>query len=95
MLRILRKYIVGGRTDKRESAWLVFIAWAIAFVWAAHKEAAGFSVAGTQAILSAAMIPVIALVAVAHGMEWVSEQTSWGKKQDDGGGFGMGMEAGD
>jgi hypothetical protein len=47
------------------------------FGWMAIKESAGIAMDGTQSILSLAFPLVIANLALAHGMEWVSTQTGW------------------
>ncbi|MEP3892495.1 MAG: hypothetical protein ABJN52_00650 [Litorimonas sp.] len=78
MLKFFGRYLIGGRTGKREQAWAVFLLWCAAFGWAAVKEATGANLAGTQSILSLAFPLVIANLALAHGMEWVSAQTGWG-----------------
>lgn len=77
MLRHLRKWILGGRSDKREQAWLVFAMWAAAFLYAAYQEAHGNPMEGTQAILTAIFLPVLANLTLAHGMEWFGSQSKW------------------
>ncbi|QBR35773.1 hypothetical protein ETW23_06060 [Leisingera sp. NJS201] len=81
MLKFFGRFIIGGRSGKREQAWAVFLLWCFAFAWMAAKEAAGVAVDGTQSILSLAFPMVIANLALAHGMEWVSTQTGWGDGQ--------------
>jgi hypothetical protein len=81
MLKHFGKFMIGGRSGKREQAWAVFLLWAFAFGWFASKEAGGAEMAGTQAILIAAFPLVIANLALAHGMEWVSSQTGWGRQE--------------
>ncbi|WP_420567828.1 hypothetical protein [Thalassovita sp.] len=83
MLKFFGRYMIGGRSGKREQAWAVFLLWCGAFGWMAAKEASGIPMDGTQSILSLAFPMVIANLALAHGMEWVSTQTniasSWGE----------------
>lgn len=81
MLKFFGRFIIGGRSGKREQAWAVFLLWCFAFAWMAANEAAGVAMDGTQSILSLAFPMVIANLALAHGMEWVSTQTAWGDGQ--------------
>jgi len=81
MLKFFGRFVIGGRSGKREQAWAVFLLWCSAFAWVAVKEAAGIQMEGTQAILSVALWPVIVNLAAAHGMEWFSAQTSWASPQ--------------
>lgn len=78
MLKLFGRYVIGGRSGKREQAWAVFLLWCAGFAWLAAKEAGGAALEGTQSILSLALPLVIANLALAHGMEWVSAQTGWG-----------------
>lgn len=84
MLKFVTKYIIGGRSGKREAAWFVFLLWAIAFAWSAWREAHGFPVTGVQSILTAALPFVLGFVLSVHGMDWVSKQTNWGGPANDG-----------
>ena len=77
MLKFFGRFIIGGRSGKREQAWAVFLLWCAGFGWMAIKESAGIAMDGTQSILSLAFPLVIANLALAHGMEWVSTQTGW------------------
>tara|TARA_R100000773_G_scaffold43185_1_gene41275 strand:+ start:298 stop:543 length:246 start_codon:yes stop_codon:yes gene_type:complete len=81
MLKLFGRFVIGGRTGKREQAWAVFILWCAAFVWFAAKEAAGASLEGTQAILTLALPLVIGNLITAYGMEWASSQTKWGDSE--------------
>lgn len=78
MIKILGKYVIGGRSGKREQAWAVFILWAMAFVWMMHREVQGVPLPNTTAILSLSFPMVIANLAIAHGLEWASTQSKWG-----------------
>lgn len=78
MLKHFGRFVIGGRSGKREQAWAVFLLWCVAFGWTATKESGGIPMDGTQSILSLALPLVIANLALAHGMEWVSTQTGWG-----------------
>lgn len=78
MLKFFGRFVIGGRSGKREQAWAVFLLWCIAFGWMASREATGIPLDGTQAILSAALWPVLINLAAAHGMEWFSSQTRFG-----------------
>ena len=77
MIKRIGKLLFGTGSGKREQAWIVFFGWAAAFGWAAYKEALGIAMPGTQSILSAALLPVISNLVVAHGMEWHSRQSRW------------------
>jgi len=44
MLKLFGKFVIGGRSGKREQAWAVFLLWCIAFAWSAQKEATGVDV---------------------------------------------------
>lgn len=79
MLKLFGRFIIGGRSGKREQAWAVFLLWSCAFAWMFAKEASGVAMSGTQSILSAALWPVLINLAAAHGMEWFSTQTTWGQ----------------
>ncbi len=81
MLKLFGRFVIGGRSGKREQAWAVVLLWCIAFGWFASKEAAGASLDGTQAILTLALPLVIGNLTAAHGMEWVSSQTKWGDRE--------------
>lgn len=81
MLRLFGHFVIGGRSGKREQAWAVFLSWCAAFGWAAWKEASGSSLTGTHDILALALPLVIANLALAHGMEWVSTQTDWSARK--------------
>lgn len=82
MLKFFGRFIIGGRSGKREQAWAVFLLWCVAFGWMASKEAASVPMDGTQSILSAALWPVLINLAASHGMEWFSTQTQWGQQGD-------------
>lgn len=84
MLKFFVRFVIGGRSGKREQAWAVFFLWCAAFAWTAAKEAAGVAMNGTQSILSLALPLVIANLALAHGMEWVSTQTRFGSQWGQG-----------
>lgn len=78
MLKHFVRLAIGGRSGKREQAWFVFLLWCAAFGWSAYQESMGAVMDGTQSILSLAFPMVMANLALAHGMEWVSAQTEWG-----------------
>lgn len=81
MMRGFVRYVIGGRSGKREYAWAVFLLWAAAFVWVAVKEASGVSMEGSQAILSVSIYPVLISLAAAYGMEWFSTQAAFTPRQ--------------
>ena len=83
MLKSFTKYIIGGRSGKREAAWFVFLLWSIAFGWSAWREAHGFPVSGVQSMLTTAMPFVLGFLLSVHGMDWVSKQTNWGGEPND------------
>jgi hypothetical protein len=83
MLSTFVQKFIGGRTGKREAAWAVFLLWSLAFCLTARQEMAEIDVTGTQAILQAALPFVLAMISVAHGMEWVSTQTRFGGTRDE------------
>lgn len=82
MLKHFGRFVIGGRSGKREQAWLVFLLWCGTFAWAVHRETAGAPLDGTMSILTSAFPLVIANLALAHGMEWVSTQTKFGNEWD-------------
>lgn len=77
MLKLFGRYVIGGRSGKREQGWAVFLLWCAAFGWSAVQESLGIPMDGTQSILSVALWPVIVNLAAAHGMEWFSAQSGW------------------
>lgn len=78
MLKLFGKFIIGGRSGKREQAWAVFLLWCVAFGWSAFKEASGVPVDETQGILAATVWAAIANLATAHGIEAFNTQSRWG-----------------
>ena len=87
MLKFFKWAVIGGRSGKREQAWLLFILWAAAFAWMMHREVQGLDLPATQAILTLALPLVVANLVISHGMEWVSTQTGFGGNRpvsDDG-----------
>lgn len=80
MIRLFTRYIIGGRTGKREQAWAVFLLWCGAFLYFMTKEAGGAELPGSQAILSLAFPFVTTNLALAYGAEWVSAQSKWSKE---------------
>ncbi len=78
MLKLFGRFVIGGRSGKREQAWAVFLLWCAAFGWFTLQESRAVSMSGTQAVLMSALPLVIANLALAHGMEWFSAQTRWG-----------------
>lgn len=79
MLRLFGKFVIGGRSGKREQSWAVFLLWCVAFGWTAVKESSGAPMDGTQGILGATVWAVIANLAAAYGMESINSQSKWGK----------------
>jgi hypothetical protein len=51
MLRFLRKWVLGGNSDKREGAWLIFIIINVILVFAVYRESAGSDMPQTWAFL--------------------------------------------
>ena len=41
MLKLFGKFIIGGRSGKREQAWAVFLLWCVAFGWASLRQLSG------------------------------------------------------
>ena len=51
MLRYLRKWVLGGNSDKREGAWLIFILVNTILVFAVWSESSGIDMPQTWAFL--------------------------------------------
>ncbi|MDF3413299.1 hypothetical protein HKX54_02425 [Sulfitobacter sp. M57] len=77
MLKLFGRYVIGGRSGKREQAWALFVLWAVAFGWMMHREVQGVDLPNTTSVLSLALPLVVANLAIAHGMEWTSTQSKW------------------
>lgn len=78
MLKLFTRYVIGGRSGKREACWVPFFLWACVFVWTVNSETQAIDMAATQEILRATFFPVMAFIVTAYGMEWVNTQTKWG-----------------
>lgn len=87
MLKFFGRYIIGGRSGKREQAWFAFILWCIAFAWMMHREVQGIDLPNTTSLLALALPLVFANIAIAHGMEWHSDQSKWSKDDPEPMGF--------
>ncbi len=79
MIRLFLRYVIGGQTGKRESAWFAFLLWAGWSAWMVYTEFTG----GPELALSESMWMVVTpfvftWLGTAHGFEWVSRQTRWG-----------------
>ncbi|PIE15188.1 MAG: hypothetical protein CSA68_07510 [Rhodobacterales bacterium] len=51
MFKILRRIILGGRSDKREAAWFVFFLINMVLAWAVWQESSGVDMPQTWAFL--------------------------------------------
>lgn len=54
MIRLIRKYLLGGKSDKREGAWLIFFIITGVMVYSVIREAEGVPMANTWAFLTVA-----------------------------------------
>lgn len=51
MFRMFRKWVLGGRSDKREAAWLVFFVVNLILIFAVRQESIGVDMPQTWAFL--------------------------------------------
>lgn len=51
MIRLMRKYLLGGESDKREGSWLVFMVVTGILVFSVRQEALGVAMPQTWAFL--------------------------------------------
>ena len=66
MLRVLRKWVLGGRSDKREGAWLIFLIINVILVFAVYKESNGSDMPQTWAFLIVAWPTSVTAVIGVH-----------------------------
>ena len=83
MMRWWTKYVIGGRSGKREQAWALVLMWVMGLIFTAWREHAGLPVSGTQDILKALMWPLLLNLGASYGMEWASSQSKWANPSSD------------
>lgn len=88
MIALFKRFVIGGRSGKREAAWFLVIVWILAAGWFAWQELSGHSLPGVLAMLQTSATGVLAFLAMAYGLEWHSTQSQWRddappKYQDD------------
>ena len=79
MIHFFLKYVVGGETGKRESAWFAFLLWLAATAWIGWAEFnTEKDLEGIRAMWMLVTPLVWAWLGASHGFDWVSKQTQWG-----------------
>lgn len=66
MLRLLRKWVLGGNSDKREGAWFIFIVVNAILFFAVWKESTGVNMPQTWAFLIIAWPATVTAVIGVH-----------------------------
>jgi len=66
MLRLLRKWVLGGNSDKREGAWFIFIVVNAILFFAVWKESNGVDMPQTWAFLIIAWPATVTAVIGVH-----------------------------
>lgn len=66
MFRLFRRIILGGKSDKREGAWLIFFVVNAILFFAVWKESAGVSMTQTWAFLVIAWPATVTAVIGVH-----------------------------
>ncbi len=66
MLRLLRKWVLGGNSDKREGAWFIFIVVNVILFFAVWKESTGVDMPQTWAFLIIAWPATVTAVIGVH-----------------------------
>lgn len=80
MLRLFLRYVIGGNTGKRESAWFAFLLWVGWTGWMIWTEFSGGPAMSMAESMWMVVTPfVFTWLGTAHGFEWVSRQTRWGQ----------------
>jgi peptidoglycan/LPS O-acetylase OafA/YrhL len=83
MISALKKYVIGGRSGKREAGWLLMLLWLIAAVFIVVLDVFGYDMEKPYDLIEFTFYPVIAFLFGAYGMEWTSAQSPWSKQNDD------------
>ena len=66
MLRLLRKWVLGGNSDKREGAWFIFIVVNVILFFAVWMESTGVAMPQTWAFLIVAWPASVTAVIGVH-----------------------------
>lgn len=82
MISVLKKYVLGGRSGKREAGWLLFIIWFVSAVIVVVFDVLGNEMMNAYELLKMTFWPVIGFLLSAYGMEWVGSQSPWSKGDD-------------
>lgn len=84
MMQLFLRWIIGGQTGKRESAWFAFLIWVGWSGWMVYVEfAQDRSLDMAQSMWMVVTPFVFTWLGTSHGFEWVSRQTRWGSAQLD------------
>lgn len=70
MLKLFRTWVLGGDSDKREGAWLIFIIVTAILSFAVFKESAGVEMPQTWAFLIIAWPAAVAAVIGVHAQHF-------------------------
>lgn len=77
MISVLKKYVLGGRSGKRESGWLLLILWLLSAISVVTLGVFGHEMDKAYSLLEFTFIPVIMFLFGAYGLEWQSSQSKW------------------
>lgn len=76
MFRMIRTYLIGGESGKREVALFLLFLWLGAAVYFSWQETNGLVLEETKALLMWTAVPIWGWLGLAFGFEWVSKQTT-------------------
>lgn len=69
MIRLFRKYLIGGCSGSREGSWALVLLWCAGFSYVAIKEAASIDMSLSADLLTITGPFVIAAWSAAHGLQ--------------------------
>lgn len=79
MLHYFVKWVIGGQTGKRESAWFAFFMWLPFSIWLGYVDfATEREIDFLQTMWNVLTPFVLGWLGTAHGLDWASKQTTLG-----------------
>lgn len=82
MIKWLRRKILGGTSDKREGAWLIFLIVNAILIYAVRKEAMGVELPQTWAFLTIAWPGTMAAVIGVHAQHFHAQAKAGRAERD-------------